>query len=134
MKKYLLDTDICIFLLKDKYNLVDYTESIGLENCYVSEITIAELKFGSENSANPVRNRKIVNQFLEKFTILPIYNSLDIYAKEKARLRKQGTPLDDFDLLIASTAIANKLVLISNNTSDFIRISRIKLENWINKQ
>ena len=134
MKKYLLDTDICIFLLKDKYNLVDYTESVGLENCYISEITIAELKFGSENSSNPVKNRKIVNKFLEKFTILPIYNSLDIYAKEKARLRKQGIPLDDFDLLIASTAIANKLVLISNNTSDFNRVYRIKLDNWLNKQ
>jgi len=88
VKKYLLDTDICIFLLKDKYNLVDYVESVGLEKCYVSEITVAELKFGSENSSNPVKNRKIINQFLEKFTILPIYNSLDIYAKEKARLRK----------------------------------------------
>jgi tRNA(fMet)-specific endonuclease VapC len=101
-----------------------------MENCFISEITIAELKFGAENSENRDKNRKTIDAFTEKFTIIPIFNSLDIYAQEKARLRKKGIPLDDFDLLIGATAIANRLVLITRNTSDFDRLKNIELENW----
>jgi tRNA(fMet)-specific endonuclease VapC len=89
--------------LKGLFNLDKEIERAGLSNCYVSEITIAELKFGAENSENPEKNRKTVDQFVSMFTIIPIFNSLDVYAKEKTRLRKGGRPLDDFDLLIGAT-------------------------------
>jgi tRNA(fMet)-specific endonuclease VapC len=62
--------------------------------------------------------------------ILPIYHSLDIYAKEKARLQKAGTPLDDFDLLIGVTSVIHGLTMVTNNTNHFKRIKGIKLENW----
>lgn len=113
MSKFLLDTNICIYFLKGQYNLVQKLEKIGLENCFISEITIAELKFGAENSENKEKNRSAVDDFISRFTIIPIFNSLDIYAKEKARLRKAGTPLDDFDLLIGATAISNNLILVT---------------------
>ena len=99
MKKYLLDTNICIYFLKGLYSLDRKIEKAEADNCFVSEITIAELKFGVENSGNREKNQKTVDDFVSKFTIIPIFNSLDIYAREKARLRKKGTPLDDFDLL-----------------------------------
>jgi tRNA(fMet)-specific endonuclease VapC len=131
LKKYLLDTNICIYLLKGLFDLDKKIENAETENCFVSEITIAELKFGVENSAHQEKNRKTINEFVNRFTILPIFNSLEIYAKEKARLRKKGKLLDDFDLLIGATAISNDLTLVTRNVSDFERLEGIKIENWV---
>ena len=131
MKKYLLDTNICIYFLKRLYDLRKRIEVARVENCYVSEITIAELKFGAENSENKEKNRKTVDDFVSHFTIIPIFTSLDVYAMEKARLRKKGIPLDDFDLLIGATAISNNLTLVTRNVSDFERLESIRVENWV---
>jgi tRNA(fMet)-specific endonuclease VapC len=133
LKKYLLDTNICIYFLKGLFNLDKEIEKAGLSNCYVSEITIAELKFGAENSEHQEKNRKTVDLFLSKFSIIPIFNSLDVYAKEKTRLRKKGLPLDDFDLLIGATAISNNLTLVTRNLTDFERLKGIDLENWVDQ-
>ena len=89
------------------------------------------MKFGAENSENQEKNGKIVNEFISKFTIIPIFSALDIYAKEKARLRRRGMLLDDFDLLIGATAISNNLTLITRNVSDFERLRGIEIENWV---
>jgi tRNA(fMet)-specific endonuclease VapC len=117
--------------LKGLYNLDKKIERAKIENCFVSEITIAELKFGVENSEKKEKNQKTVDDFVSKLTVIPIFNSLDIYAKEKARLRKRGIPLDDFDLLIGSTAISNNLILVTRNVSDFQRLKGIEIENWV---
>ena len=71
-----------------------------------------------------------LNKFLTGVQILPIFDSLDIYANEKSRLKKEGNPIDDFDLLIGASAIANDLILVTNNTKHFQRLNNIKLENW----
>ncbi len=134
MRKFLLDTNICVYFLKGQYSLDKKIEKAEIRNCFISEITIAELKFGAENSENKERNRKTVDEFVSKFTIIPVFNSLDIYAKEKSRLRKIGLPLDDFDLLIGSTAISNKLTLVTRNVSDFERMAGIEIENWVKDQ
>lgn len=89
MKRYLLDTNICIYFLKGLFHLDKKIDSIGEANCYISEITVAELKFGAENSNYPAKNSKVVEEFTNRFTILPIFPVLDIYAKEKVRLRKK---------------------------------------------
>lgn len=133
MKKYLLDTNICIHFLGDEYNIKERIEKAGLENCLVSEVTIAELKFGAENSLNKEKNRRTINDFVKKFSVIPIYNSLDIYATEKARLRKKGKSLDDFDLLIGATAISNNFILVTRNISDFERMDGIEIKNWIDE-
>lgn len=131
MKQYLLDTNICIYYLKGQYRLDRKIEKAKPENCFISEVTIAELKFGAENGESREKNRKIVDDFISKFTIIPIFTSLDIYAKEKARLRKKGLPLDDFDLLIGATAISNGLTLVTRNVTDFERLEGIEMENWV---
>jgi len=131
LKKYLLDTNICIYFLKGQFELDKRFEKAEVENCFVSEITVAELKFGAENSEKKEENRKVVDEFVSKFTIIPIFNSLDVYAKEKARLRTKGQPLDDFDLLIGATAISNNLTLVTRNISDFERLNGIDIENWV---
>jgi tRNA(fMet)-specific endonuclease VapC len=89
LKKYLLDTNICIYLLKGLYQLDKTIEKAGIENCFISEITVAEMKFGAENSTNPSKNRKVVESFQDKFTILPIFTALDCYAKEKSEIKKE---------------------------------------------
>ena len=76
------------------------------------------------------KNRETHQSFQTKFQILPIFPTLDIYAKEKARLKSMGKILDDFDLLIGSTAIHNNLVLVSRNVSDFDRLDGIVIEDW----
>jgi tRNA(fMet)-specific endonuclease VapC len=103
---------------------------IGEENCFISEITVAELKYGIENSKTVEVMRKIVEAFIPKFPIIPIYNSLDIYAKEKAKLRRQGLLVDDFDILIGSTAVANNMIMVTNNVSHLSRIDNIIIEDW----
>lgn len=130
MKKYLLDTNICVYFLKGLYQLDKKIETATIENCFISEITIAELKFGVENSESKEKNRKTVDEFINRFTIIPIFNPLDVYAKEKARLTRVGRALDDFDLLIGATAISNDLVLVTRKTTDFDRLENIEIENW----
>ena len=130
MKKYLLDTNICAYFLNGKYNLEEKINEVGFKNCLVSEITIAELKYGVEKSTYKERNREILESFQTKFGIVPIFPSLEIYAKEKARLKTKGKILDDFDLLIGATAIFNNFTLVTKNVSDFDRLNEIIIEDW----
>lgn len=130
MKKYLLDTNICIFFIKGLYELNKKIIEVGEQNCFLSEITVAELKYGIENSKTIEAMRSVVEPFILKFAVIPIYNSLDIYAKEKAKLRKQGLLIDDFDILIGSTAIANDMVMVTNNHAHLSRLENILIEDW----
>ena len=130
MKKYLIDTNICIYYIKGKFELDKKFGDGDPEKYFISEITLAELKFGVENSEKREKNQKILDAFLTGVTILPIYHSLDLYAKEKSRLRRSGTPIDDFDLLIGVTSVKHDLVMVTNNTQHFTRITGIKLEDW----
>ena len=131
MKSYLLDTNICIFFLKGRNQLHEKIREIGVANCYISEITIAELMFGAENSSDIFKHRLEVEAFQSKLTVLPIFNALTIYAKEKARLRKSGNLIDDFDLLIGATAVANDLIMVTDNVNHLSRLQNIRIENWI---
>lgn len=128
--KYLLDTNVCVHFFRGKFNLIDKFQEVNLENCAISEITLAELFFGAENSSNPKKNYKLIDKFSEQVKILPIFNAINIYAKEKVRLRKKGEMISDFDMLIGATAIANDLIMVTENIKEFNRISDIHIENW----
>jgi tRNA(fMet)-specific endonuclease VapC len=130
LRKYLLDTNICIFFIKGRYELFKKITEVGENNCFISEVTVAELKYGIENSNTIEAMRVIVEAFIPKFAIIPISNSLDIYAKDKAKLRRQGQMIDDFDILIGATAIANEMIMVTNNTDHFSRLSNIMIEDW----
>lgn len=132
MIKYLLDTNICAYFLTGKFNLAAKIEEVGFEYCCVSEITIAELKYGVAKSTLKEKNKKTLETFQSKFDIYPIFPILDIYATEKARLKTRGKILDDFDLLIGSTAIFNNFILVTKNVSDFDRLDGITIEDWTN--
>jgi len=131
---YLLDTNICVFYLRGKFNIDQLIDKVGWDNCCISEITELELKFGAELSKqrDGIDRSQQLNDFLEDIKILPINNAIDIAASEKIRLRLAGTPCEDnFDLLIACTAIANDMVCVTDNTKDFHRFHGIRLENWV---
>ena len=135
-KSYLLDTNICAFYLRGRYDIDRHIDRVGWENCFISEITALELKMGAELSLqrDGVDRSIQLNRFLTDINILPIHDAIDVAAKEKIRLRLAGTPCDDnFDLLIACTAIANDMVCVTDNTKDFFRFENIQLENWVSR-
>lgn len=133
--RYLLDTSICVFFLRGKLNLDEIIKQKGRDNCFISEITVVELRYGAENSDNPKKSHKSVDIFVNGLSIIPIFGSIKRYAKEKVRLKKSGNPIhDEFDLLIGVTAIENKLILVTDNIKDFKRLDGIKIENWFKRK
>jgi tRNA(fMet)-specific endonuclease VapC len=138
MKKYLLDTNICIHFLKGEFDLQSRIDEVGFENCFISELTIAELLFGVENSAESKReqNRQNVSNLQLSFgiRIIPINNCFELYAKEKARLKREGTPIGEFDLIIGCTAITNQMIMTTRNIKHLGKIAGIVLENWIDEE
>jgi len=132
--QYLLDTSICVFFLRGKLKLDEIIKEKGTENCFISEITVFELRYGAENSDNPTKSHKAVDLFVNGISIIPIVGSIKKYAKEKVRLRRLGKPMhDEFDLLIGVSAIENKLTLVTDNESDFQNLNDIKIENWFTR-
>ena len=130
---YLLDTNICIHLFRGEYDLDQKFLEIGLLNCAISEITLAELMFGAENSKNPSKNKNIIQEFTDQVKVIPIYNAIPIYAAEKVRLRSIGKMISDFDLLIGATAVVYDFIMVTENLKEFNRIKGITLENWVNR-
>jgi tRNA(fMet)-specific endonuclease VapC len=133
MEQYLLDTNICIFLLKGKYNVGGRLMQAGFENCFISEITLAELLYGAECSADVEKNTALVNRFVGKMKVIPLFNALGVYAREKAFLRKAGTIIDDLDIFIGATAIAYGLILVTDNGKHLNRLSGIETVNWVER-
>ena len=131
MTKYLLDTNIIIFLFKSKHRIHEKMAFVGLQNCFISEITLAELKIGAEKSNNPSANHQLINTLANTTTVLPITDALDVFASEKIRLEKAGTPMhDNFDVLIAATALVNNLVMVTQNVKHFMVYDHLVVEDW----
>ena len=129
---YLLDTNICVFYLRGKLHFNQFVEEPWRESCCISEVTVLELRYGAENSNHPQKHHQATDMFLNGLTILPIAKAIDTYAKEKVRLRKMGMPLhDEFDLIIGASAIANDLILVTNNVEHFINFEGIKIDSWM---
>lgn len=136
MKKYLLDTNICVFLLRGKYDVDKAIDAVGLSNCAISEITYLELLCGVELALHKsgIDHSEQLKRFANNIVIIPISPSIKTFAKEKIRLRLAGTPQEDnFDLLIGCTAIDNDMVLVTENIKDFKYLQGIHIENWINR-
>lgn len=131
--KYLLDTNICIYFFRGKYNIKERLNTAGIENFAISEITLAELVYGAEHSSNPKKNHRLIADLTEQIATISIFDSILEYGQQKSRLRKLGVMISDFDLLIGCTAIANRLTMITQNTREFERLQGIKLENWSNE-
>jgi len=108
----------------------DKVKSVGYKNCFISEITIAELFYGIEKSENYEKHASDVIKIEKVFKTLPIYDCFGKYAKERYRLQKLGILIPDFDLLIGVTAVENSIKMVTGNERHFNRIENIKIENW----
>jgi tRNA(fMet)-specific endonuclease VapC len=132
--QYLLDTSICVFFLRGHLKFDDIIREKGLDNCFISELTVFELTYGAQNSQNPKKAQIAVDKFVKGLTVIPIYGIVKEYAETKVNLRKNGTPLhDEFDLIIGVTALANDLTLVTDNTKDFRHIKGLNIENWFER-
>ncbi len=132
MTQYLLDTDICIEIIKHNNRVLDKVEAVGEENCFVTDITIAELFFGAAKSGRP-DHFDDVEKILQSFDIKPLLPSLRLYGENKASLEEQGRMIGEFDLLIGSCANFHNLIMVTSNIKHFAHIPDIQLEDWAQK-
>lgn len=131
--KYLLDTNICIYIIKQQpLSVINKFEGFDLGQICISSITVAELEYGVTKSSKPEQNTEALQKFLVPLEILDFdYNAASIYGKIRYFLEKKGTPIGAMDLLIASHAISKNITLVTNNEREFNRVPRIKVENWV---
>ena len=135
MNQYLLDTNICIYIINKKPEEVyQRFKKVNLDNIFISTISEYEIKYGVEKSQKSDHNKKIVNEFLGFLNILPFDSeSASIAGSIRNTLEKKGQIIGPYDLLIASQALAKDIVLVTNNEKEFKRIKTLKVENWIIK-
>lgn len=133
MKGFLLDTNICIFALRDKYGVNERLEEIGRKRCYVSDVTVMELRFGAYKSEKRDENLRIVNDFINKLIVVPFADTIDAFCQEKIRLQLLGTPIEDYDLFIGCAAKVAGLTMVTDNVQHLSRIEGLEIENWIQR-
>lgn len=129
---YMLDTNICIYAMKNKPEKVlqRLKEEINDGIC-ISSITLAELEYGMKHSSNPAKNEQALLRFLLPFDVLPFgAAAASEYGEIRAYLQKAGTPIGAMDILIAAHAKSEDIVLVTNNTREFERVVGLELENW----
>lgn len=130
--KYLLDTNICIYLINGNETLKNKIKEIGVYSLSISNATLAELYFGAYNSQKVETNLKRIEEFKRNLTVYSDDNSsAEAFGRFKSRLRYEGKIIEDFDILIASIAFVNNCILVTNNPNHFERIDELKVENWL---
>ena len=115
VEKYLLDTNVIIEVLRGNEDMITKIESVGQSNCYISEITLAELLYGAVRSNNP-KNFHDVECIEQEFHVLSIRPAYRQYAETRNLLRQKGMPIDHMDLFVVSVAMYNNLNVSSTNS------------------
>jgi len=131
--KYILDTNICIYIIKKKPSSVFQNfRSLKPGSVGISSITLAELAFGIKNSSRPDQNSLALHQFLVPIDIVDFDSEAATeYGSVRANLEKAGTPIGALDNLIAAHAKSLDCILVTNNEREFTRVSGLKVENWV---
>ena len=129
--KFILDTDTCIYALKQNTAVLRKLLSQSREDVAVSVITEAELRTGAAKSTSAAKTLRLLENFLRPLGILEFTsNDVGVYAQVRAKLERAGTPIGPLDTLIAAQAVARKLVLVSNNEREFGRVVGLHIQNW----
>ncbi len=132
--KYLLDTNICIYIINEKpEKVLRKFEQYTVNEFAISSITHAELQYGIEKSVNKNTNQDALDEFLLPLTILPFHGKrlVTCYGEIRVSLESKGKTIGPLDMLIAAHALSLDLTVISNNIKEFARIPNLKCENWI---
>jgi tRNA(fMet)-specific endonuclease VapC len=130
--KYLLDTNTCIrYLNGTSQSVFNKLDKLPETDVYVCSIVKLELRYGALRSNIIQEILKQQENFLDRFISLPFDDKAHIYASQlRADLARLGTPIGPYDLLIASIALANDLILVTHNVREFSRVSGLKIEDW----
>ena len=131
--KYLVDTNVCIFLMKNSYPAMTRRFlSMDPSDFCISSVTLYELEYGVEKSRWGERNRNNLMLFLSPFTIIP-FDGTDAYYAGKIRsyLEEKGTILGPYDVQIAAQGLARKLVVLTHNADEFRRVPELRTEDWV---
>ena len=130
---YLLDTNICIYIInRHPIQVVEHIKKLKPHQIKLSSISLGELEYGVSKSRDRDRNRQALVHFASAFDIIEFNdNDAEVYGLIRADLEKKGQIIGPYDMQIAAQSISRDLILVTNNTSEFSRISNIKLENWI---
>ena len=130
---YLLDTNICIFLIKNKFpNLINKILSSDSDELFLSSISIAEMEYGASKSQNREKNRQALLDFCTDFNNIIDFTTEDTeaYGIIRAYLEKEGQIIGPYDMQIAAQAMTRNLTVVTNNYDEFVRIPWIKVEDW----
>lgn len=133
---YLLDTNICIYIIKRKPQEVLTTlKEKSKSGIAVSSLTVAELEYGIEKSDAKEKNRISLIELLSIFTIIP-FDDRDAaeYGRIRADLERKGTVIGEIDMLLAAQSRCKKLIFVTNNVREFSRVQNLRLENWVSSQ
>ncbi|MBN8220360.1 MAG: type II toxin-antitoxin system VapC family toxin [Spirochaetes bacterium] len=130
--KYILDTNICIQILRGSSQKVkekiSMTRSVDIA---IPSIVRFELLYGAYKSSHPEKKLKIIRDFIGSFTSIPVNDQIaDKCGEIRATLEKAGTPIGPYDLLIAATAVTHETLLVTHNVKEFSRVPGIQLEDW----
>lgn len=132
--KYLLDTNICIYIINEKpEQVLRKFEQYPVQEFGISSVTQAELQYGVQKSKNKNTNQDALDEFLLPLTILPFHGKRLVthYGEIRVSLESKGKTIGPLDMLIAAHALSLDLMIISNNIKEFARIPNLKCENWI---
>lgn len=129
--KYMLDTNMCIYAQKNIPQVIEKMKNNFQYGVAISSITLAELEFGVQASANVEKNTIALYKFLSIVEILDFDSSAATeYGKIRADLKKKGTPIGNMDMLIAAHAKSEDLIVVTHNTREFERVEGLQLEDW----
>ena len=130
---YLLDTDICIYIINQlPKSIVKKICNLNPHDVKISSISVAELEYGASKSNRRDQNRIALYNFLSPFEIIPFdTRDVEIYGIIREELESRGKLIGPYDLQLAAQALAMDLTLVTNNTGEFKRITKLKLENWL---
>jgi tRNA(fMet)-specific endonuclease VapC len=130
---YLLDTNICIYIINNNpRGMVEKIKQYDPSEIKLSSISLAELEYGIVKSKHKEKNRTALIDFVSAFDIIPFTDEdAEIFGIIRADLEKRGQIIGPYNMQIAAQAISRRLILVTNNTAEFSRINRLKLDNWV---
>ncbi|MDC9613230.1 tRNA(fMet)-specific endonuclease VapC [Xenorhabdus khoisanae] len=132
MIKYMLDTNICIYTIKNKPQKVREAFYQHYGQLCISSVTLMELIYGAEKSANLKKNLDIIEGFAARLEVMTYGFHAAVHTGQiRAELAKNGTPIGPYDSMIAGHARSLGMVLVTNNTCEFERVSGLRLEDWV---
>jgi tRNA(fMet)-specific endonuclease VapC len=131
--EFMLDTNICIYIIKRKQlDVIESFKQTEISRIGVSAITLSELSYGVSKSSKPEQNQMALAQFIAPLEILPYGDdAAQYYGILRTHLEKQSTPIGSLDMLIAAHALSANCTLVTNNEKEFVRIPKLKIENWV---